>query len=84
MRIEGIYTNNGKATIYVSQDPMPYFTDTAQGRSFQGKMTKDIYLGDRDISGLKIGSEIEVYYGEPVSTKNGSYAPIKKIEVLKG
>ena len=83
MRIEGLYKNNGKSTIYVSQEPDAYYTNTAEGRTFQGRLVKTIYLGDFDVTGLKVGAEIEVYYGEPMSTKSGTYAPIKKIEILK-
>lgn len=83
MRIEGLYNNNGRSTIYVSQDPDPYYRNSSEGRIFQGKIVKSIYLGDFDVSGLKVGDEIEVFYGEPVSTKSGTYAPVKKIEILK-
>ena len=84
MRIEGIYRNNGKTTLSVSQEPEAYYTDASQGRTFVGRLVKTIYLGDYDITGIKVGSEVDIYYGEPMSTKNGTYAPIKKVEVLKG
>lgn len=83
MRIEGLYKNKGKSTIYISQEPDSYYVNSSEGRTFQGRMTKAIYLGDYDVSGLKVGNQIDIFYGEPVSSKNGAYAPIKKIEVIK-
>lgn len=83
MRIEGIYKNNGKTTIYISQEPDSYYVNSSEGRTFQGRMAKAIYLGDYDVTGLKVGNEIDIYYGEPMTTKSGTYAPIKKIEILK-
>lgn len=83
MRVEGIYKNNGKSTIYVSQEPDSYYVNSSEGRIFQGRMTKSIYLGDYDVTGLKIGNEIDVFYGEPMTTKSGTYAQIKKIDILK-
>lgn len=83
MRLEGIYKNNGKTTIYISQEPDSYYVNSSEGRTFQGRMAKAIYLGDYDVTGLKVGNEIDIYYGEPMTTKSGTYAPIKKIEILK-
>lgn len=83
MQIEGIYKNKNKSTIYISQEPDSYYVNSSEGRIFQGRMTKAIYLGDYDVSGLKVGNQIDIFYGEPVSSKNGAYAPIKKIEVIK-
>lgn len=83
MQIEGIYKNKNKSTIYISQEPDSYYVNSSQGRIFQGRMTKAIYLGDYDVSGLKVGNQIDIFYGEPVSSQNGAYAPIKKIEVIK-
>lgn len=83
MRVEGIYNNNGKSTLYVSHEPESYYNDQANGRIFQGRFVKSLYIGSYDISNLKVGSIIEIYYGEPKSTKNGTYAPVKKIEVIK-
>lgn len=83
MRVEGIYINATKATLYVSAEFDPYYNNSAENRITQGRVTKAIYVGDFDISKIKVGSEIEIYYGEPVSSKNGAYAPIKKIEVVK-
>ena len=84
MRVEGIYTNAGKNTLYVSSEPDEYMTDAANNRKFSGRFVKAVYIGNTyDISGIKVGSEIEIYYGTPMSTKSGVYAPIKKIEIIK-
>ena len=34
MRIEGLYKNNGKVTLYVSQEPESYYVNPAEGRTF--------------------------------------------------
>lgn len=83
MRIEGLYKNNGKVTLYVSQEPESYYVNPAEGRTFQGRIVKSIYLGDYDVEGLKVGADIDVFYGAPITTKSGTYAPIKKVELLK-
>lgn len=83
MRVEGIYRNNGKSTLYVSKEPDSYYVNSSEGRTFQGRMTKAIYLGEYDVTGLKVGGEIDIFFGEPMTTKSGTYAPIKKIEILR-
>ena len=83
MRVEGLYKNNGRVTLYDSQEPEPYYVNPAEGRIFQGRITKSVYLGDYDVEGLKVGAEIDIFYGEPITTKTGTYAPIKKIDLLK-
>ena len=83
MRVEGIYTNDGKRTLYVSQDPESFYNDPDKKRSFIGRLVKAIYVGTFDVSNIKVGSEITVFFGAPISTKNGTFAPILKIEVIK-
>lgn len=34
MRVEGLYKNNGRVTLYVSQEPEPYYVNPAEGRIF--------------------------------------------------
>ena len=34
MRIEGLYNNKGKSTIYISQEPDSYYVDASEGRVF--------------------------------------------------
>lgn len=46
-----------------------------------GQRVESIYVGHYDCSGLKVGQEIDVLYDKAVSTKNGVYQPIKRIEV---
>jgi len=53
-------------------------------RSCVWQKVDSIYVGhyDYDCSGLKVGQEIEVLYDRAVSTRNGVYQPIKRIEVV--
>ena len=83
MKVEGILTNKGKKTLYISDAFDSYYNYPENGRVTTGRMTKSLYVGEVDISGIKVGSEIDIYYGEPVTTKTGTYAPIKKIEIIK-
>lgn len=83
MTIIGIYTNKENTTIYVSRDFDAYYTDHEQGRSAVGKAVQAIYVGHVDVSGLKPGMEIDIFYGAPVNGRNGVYAPVRRIEVLK-
>ena len=83
MRIEGIFNNSGKITLHVSLEFNSYYNDQNGQRKAQGRMTKQIYIGEYDISNLKVGSEVEIYYGESISSKNGVYAPVKKIDIIK-
>ena len=81
--VVGKYINKGKVTLYLTAPFEPYFTNEAEARIAEGKNVKSVYVGEYDVSNIKIGSEIDIYYGEPVNTKNGTYAPIRKIELLK-
>lgn len=81
MRLEGIYINNGKSTLYLSDEFQKYYQ--GEGKKTLGRMVKSLYVGDFPVDKLKVGDEIEMYFGEPVTTKNGAYAPVKKIEVVK-
>lgn len=81
--VVGMYKNRDKATLHVTEDFADYYSNTEAGRICSGKMAKSIYVGDMDVSGIKVGSEIEIYYGEAISTKNGIYSPIRKIEIVK-
>lgn len=82
MKVLGIYQNGNKKTIHVSYPPESYFNNPDADRIFEGEAVKSIYVGDMDITGIKIGTEIDVFYGESISTKRGQYSPIRRIEVL--
>ena len=40
-------------------------------------------MGKYDCSKLKVGDEIEVYFEKAVTTKTGTFQPVKKIEVTQ-
>lgn len=82
MRLEGIYINNTKSTLYLSGEFEKFHQ--GEGKKTLGRIVKNVYVGDFPVDKLKIGDELEIYFGEPVTTKNGAaYAQVKKIEVVK-
>lgn len=83
MQVVGKYVNNGKTTLYVTAPFENYYSNVAEGRVAEGQTVKSVYVGEYNASNIKIGSEIDIFYGEPMNTKNGAYAPIRKIEILK-
>lgn len=83
MTVIGWNNNNGKSTLYLTMDFPAYYSNPEAGRACTGKMAKSVYVGDLDISGLKVGSEVEILYGEAIATKNGTYSPVKRIELVK-
>ena len=87
MKILGIHfsmNSDGKkvTTLHVGEEFGDYFKDKDSGRGCAGLRVETIYVGTYDCSALKVGSEIEVYYDKAMTTKNGTYSPIKKIEVV--
>lgn len=83
MTVVGIQKNGNVSTLHITEEFPSYFVNPESGRTCSGKSVKSVYVGEYDISGIKLGSEIEIFYGEAIHTKNGVYSPIKKIEVLK-
>ena len=83
MKVQGIFTNRGKGTLYLSGEFDTYYNSPENGRTAVGELTKSVYVGALDISKLNVGDEIEIFYGEPILTKNGTFAPIRKIERVK-
>lgn len=75
---------DGKATtLYVEQDFEPYYKEADGTKGFVGIKVESIYAGYYDCSKLKVGDEIEVYYGKAMTTKSGKpFQTIKKIEKL--
>lgn len=71
-----------KTTLQLNEDYSSYYSDKDAGRGCIGQKANSVYVGDYDCSALKIGMEIEIYYGETITTAKGSFAPIKKIEVV--
>ncbi|MBS5984462.1 MAG: hypothetical protein KIC67_17950 [Clostridium butyricum] len=69
-------------TLYVNDDFNAYYSNTEAGRGCIGKKTDSIYVGDYDCSALKVGMDIEILYDKAITTKRGTFQPIKKIEVV--
>jgi len=86
MRILGINStrNEGRitTTLHVAGDFPDYYSSPEEGRTCVGQRVDSIYVGPYDCTGLKVGMEVEIYYDKAVSTKNGVYQPIKRIEVV--
>lgn len=86
-KIVGInYTTNdtGKrsTTLHVEDDFPEYYSNSEAGRNCSGKRVTTIYVGDYDCTTLKVGNEVEIYYDKAISTKNGTFQPIKLIEIV--
>lgn len=71
-----------KSTIYVVSEFDSYYTSGDGKRGCIGNMTDAIYVGELDVSALKPGMVIEIIYGKAISTKNGVYQPVQKIEIV--
>lgn len=53
------------------------------GKGAEGLKVDTIYAGTVDCSKVQVGNEIEVFYDKAVTTKNGSYSPVKKIQIVE-
>lgn len=87
MKIIGINstkTEDGRinTTLHVADVFQDYYNNSEKGRTCVGQRVDSIYVGPYDCTGLKVGMEVEIYYDKAVSTKNGVYQPIKRIEVV--
>lgn len=71
-------------TLYCSDSFPAYFSGGENGRGCEGKRVEQVYAGNYDCSGFKLGADIEVLYEKAVQTKNGIYSPIKRIDVIGG
>ena len=71
-----------KNTIYVITEFDSYFSGADGKRGCIGNKTESIYAGDYDCSMLKPGMSIEVSYDKAITTRNGVFQPIKKIEIV--
>ena len=77
-------TSDGRTTttLHVADAFPDYYNNPEKGRSCVGQRTDSIYVADYDTSAIKPGMEVEIYYDKAVSTKNGVYQPIKRIEII--
>ncbi len=87
MKVLGMhYSTNSEGmkvtTLHVGEEFGNYFKDKSSGRGCAGMKVETIYVGTYDCTTIKVGSEIEVYYDKAMTTKTGTYSPIKKIEVV--
>ena len=88
MKIIGInYTINDdgvrKSTLHVVTEFDEYYQSDSEGkRGCVGHKAESIYVGEYDCSSLKVGMMIDVLYDRAISTRNGTYQPIKRIDVL--
>lgn len=69
-------------TLHVTEPFNAYYSNAESGRGCIGDKVETIYVGTYDCSNLEIGMEIDVLYDKAVHTKNGTYQPIKRIEVI--
>lgn len=88
MKIVGIsYTTNSSGeiltTLYVETDFEPYYRNPESGRDCVGVRTESIYVGNFDVSALKVGMSVEISYGKALQTKHGIYQPIKDIIIIE-
>ncbi len=71
-----------KKTTLHTMSEFDSFYSGGENRGCVGHMVENVYVGDYDCSQLKVGMLIEVYYEKAISTKNGSYQRVKKIDIL--
>lgn len=71
-----------KSTIYVVSEFDSYYTSGDGKRGCVGNMTEAIYVGELDVSHIKPGMIVEIVYGKAISTRNGMYQPIQKVDVV--
>ncbi len=87
MKIIGIhYTVNDdgvqKSTLHVISEFDTFYSDSDGKRGCVGHKAESIYVGEYDVTNLKVGMQIDVLYDRAISTRNGTYQPIKRIDVL--
>lgn len=73
-----------RSTLHTVTDFEAFQNDATSGRSASGKAVEAIYVGEVDISKLKVGDLVDVYYGKPIMKKDGSFfAPVVALNVVK-
>ena len=88
MKIIGIsYSTNELGeksyTLHCTEAFPEYANNTEKGRYAKGNKVEVLYVGKYDCSNFKIGDELDISYGKAVTTKTGTFQPIKKIEVIQ-
>lgn len=69
-------------TLQVADEYNAYYSNAEAGRKCVGQKVDSIYVGTYDVSALKVGMSIEILYDKAISTKNGVFQPIKRIETI--
>lgn len=69
-------------TLHVTEPFDAYYTDKENGKTCSGLKVESIYVGTYDCDELDIGMEIEILYDKAVTTKRGTFQPIKRIEMF--
>ena len=75
--------NERVATLHVTDSFDEYDKNTDLGRSCLGQKVETIYVGTYDVSNIKVGAMIDISYDRAITTKNGVFQPIKRIDVIK-
>lgn len=70
------------STLHIVEPFEAYYSAEDKSRGCYGKKVSTVYVGDYDCSGIKVGSEIEIYYGKAITTKNGTFQTIKQIDII--
>lgn len=71
------------STLQLLEEYDSFYNNPAAGRSSIGKKASSVYVGGYDVSNIKVGMEIEIYYDKAISTRNGMFQMVKRIEVIK-
>lgn len=87
MKIIGIsYSTNELGeksyTLHCTEAFPEYANNTEKGRYAKGNKVEVLYVGKYDCSNFKIGDELAIYYDKAVTTKTGTFQPVKKIDVI--
>ena len=71
------------STLHVVDDFEAFYNNEETGRSCIGQKCETIYVGTYDVSNIKVGAMIDISYDRAITTKNGVFQPIKRIDVIK-
>lgn len=87
MKIIGISSTTNEAgeksyTLHCMEAFPEYANESDKGRQATGNKVEVVYVGKYDCSNFKIGDELDISYGKAVTTKTGTFQPIKKIDVV--
>lgn len=74
---------NRSYTLHVEYEFDSYYDNSEAGRGCRGVAVETIYAGDIDCSALSVGMQIEVLYGKAITTKNGAFQPVKRIDIVE-